>query len=87
VGLLGDRAADAGIDFVEQAQRSLQAGQVALLAEIEEEWIVPVDVALEAAGGRPKYVEMPGVGHDTWTPTYHDPAALDWLFVQRRRPK
>jgi uncharacterized membrane protein len=44
--------AGVGIDFVEQAQRSLQAGQVALLAEIEEEWIVPVDVALEAAGGR-----------------------------------
>jgi predicted peptidase len=43
--------------------------------------------ALEAAGGRPKYVEMPGVGHDTWTPTYHDPAVLDWLFAHRRRPK
>jgi predicted peptidase len=41
--------------------------------------------ALEAAGGRPKYVEMPGVGHDAWTPTYHDPAALDWLFAQRRK--
>ncbi|MFO0191743.1 MAG: prolyl oligopeptidase family serine peptidase [Planctomycetia bacterium] len=42
--------------------------------------------ALEAAGGRPTYVEMPGVGHDAWTPTYRDPAALDWLFAQRRRP-
>lgn len=41
--------------------------------------------ALEAVGGRPRYVEMRGVGHDAWTPTYHDPAALDWLFNQRRR--
>jgi predicted peptidase len=41
--------------------------------------------ALETAGGRPHYVEMPGVGHDAWTPTYHDPAALDWLFAQRRK--
>jgi len=40
--------------------------------------------ALEAAGGRPTYVELPGVGHDAWTPTYRDPAVLDWLFGQRR---
>lgn len=40
--------------------------------------------ALKAAGGMPTYVEMPGVGHDSWTPTYRDPAALDWLFRQRR---
>jgi predicted peptidase len=40
--------------------------------------------ALKAAGGMPTYVEMPGVGHDSWTPTYRDPAALDWLFGQRR---
>jgi predicted peptidase len=41
--------------------------------------------AIEAAGGRPKYVEMPGVGHDAWTPIYRDPAVLDWLFAQRRK--
>jgi len=40
--------------------------------------------ALKAAGGSPTYVEMPGVGHDSWTPTYRDPAALAWLFGQRR---
>lgn len=43
--------------------------------------------ALEAAGGRPKYVEMPGVGHDAWTPTYLDPSPLEWLFAQRRGPR
>ena len=42
--------------------------------------------ALRAAGGSPHYVEMPGVGHDSWTPTYRDPAALDWLFAQRCLP-
>lgn len=40
--------------------------------------------ALKAAGGSPTYMELPGVGHDSWTPTYRDPAALEWLFGQRR---
>jgi predicted peptidase len=40
--------------------------------------------AVRAAGGEPKYTEFPGVGHDSWTPAYRDPAVLDWLFAQRR---
>jgi len=44
--------AGVGIDFIEEAAKHLQPGNVALVAEIEEEWIVPVDAALEAAGGR-----------------------------------
>jgi uncharacterized membrane protein len=41
-----------GLDFVEEAQNLLLPGKVALIAEIEEEWIIPVDVALEAVGGQ-----------------------------------
>jgi len=44
-------AAGVGLDFIEEAQRHLGPGKVALVAEIEEEWVVPVDAALEAAGG------------------------------------
>jgi uncharacterized membrane protein len=40
------------MDFIAQAQARLQPGKVALVAEIEEEWVVPVDTALEAAGGQ-----------------------------------
>lgn len=40
--------------------------------------------AIRAAGGSPRYTELPGVGHDSWTPAYRDPAVLDWLFAQRR---
>jgi len=40
--------------------------------------------AVRAAGGRPVYSELPGVGHDSWTPAYRDPFVLDWLFTQRR---
>jgi len=41
--------------------------------------------ALKAAGGTPKYTEYPGVGHDSWTQTYADPALYEWLFAQRKR--
>lgn len=44
-------AAGVGLDFVEQAQRRLRPGRVALVTEVDEEWVVPVDIALEAAGG------------------------------------
>lgn len=40
--------------------------------------------ALKAAGGRPIYSELPGVGHDSWTPAYRDGFVIDWLFSQRR---
>ena len=45
-------AAGVGLDFIEEATQHLQSGKVALVAEIEEEWVIPVDSALEAAGGQ-----------------------------------
>ena len=41
--------------------------------------------ALKAAGGNPKYTELPGVGHGAWGPAYSNPAAWDWLFAQMRK--
>jgi uncharacterized membrane protein len=43
--------AGVGLDFVEEAKRFLKPGKVALVAEIEEEWITPVNMAMVAAGG------------------------------------
>jgi len=40
--------------------------------------------ALKAAGAQPKYTEYPGVGHDSWSRTYRDPALYEWLFAQRQ---
>ena len=40
--------------------------------------------ALKAAGGKPKYTEYQGVGHDSWTQTYADPELYAWLFAQRK---
>jgi len=40
--------------------------------------------AVRAAGGKPKYTEYAGVGHDSWTQTYADDSFHEWLFSQRR---
>jgi uncharacterized membrane protein len=44
--------AGVGLDFIEEATQHLLPGKVALVAEVEEEWVVPVDLALEAGGGQ-----------------------------------
>ena len=44
--------------------------------------------ALTEAGGHPTFVELPGVGHNSWTPAYEDYDGLvPWLFRQRRDSK
>lgn len=51
---------------------------------------VPVDqsrqmiLAVEEAGGRPKYSEYPGGNHNAWTRTYADAKMHAWMFAQRR---
>jgi predicted peptidase len=40
--------------------------------------------AIEKAGGKPKYTEYKGVGHDSWTATYRDPKLMAWLFEQKK---
>jgi uncharacterized membrane protein len=40
-----------GLDFVEQTDALLKPGKVALIAEVEEEWIMPVDARMQAIGG------------------------------------
>jgi poly(3-hydroxybutyrate) depolymerase len=40
--------------------------------------------ALKAAGGNPKYTELPRVGHGSWRPTYESAELHEWLFAQKR---
>jgi len=40
--------------------------------------------ALEKAGANVELTIYPGVGHDSWTPTYSDPAVIEWLFSQKK---
>ena len=43
--------AGVGLDFVEEAHNYLKPGKAALVAEVEEEWVTPVDARMEAVGG------------------------------------
>ncbi len=39
--------------------------------------------AIRSAGGEPKYTELEGVGHNSWTPAYDRASGLlDWMFSQ-----
>jgi predicted peptidase len=41
--------------------------------------------AIRAAGGKPLYTELAGVGHDAWTPAYTSAGGvIPWMFAQRR---
>ena len=43
--------------------------------------------ALQQVGSSPVYVELRGVAHDSWTPTYNEQSGMmEWLFKQRRSP-
>jgi predicted peptidase len=53
--------------------------------------VVPVEKtrrmieAIRRAGGQPRYTELAGVGHDSWTPAYtSDDGVVPWMFAQRR---
>lgn len=45
--------------------------------------------ALKAAGGKPKYTEYPGVGHNSWDAAYGDREFFPWLLAQKlaQKPK
>jgi predicted peptidase len=41
--------------------------------------------AIRRAGGEPKYTELRGVGHDSWTAAYTSTdSLLPWMFAQRK---
>jgi predicted peptidase len=41
--------------------------------------------AIKNAGGKPRYTELKGVGHDSWTPAYtRTDGVVPWLFEQAK---
>ena len=38
--------------------------------------------AIRKAGGKPRYTEYEGVGHNAWVRAYQEPDLLKWLFAQ-----
>jgi predicted peptidase len=56
----------------------------------DEDDVISVDVSrkvveeLKKAGGKPRYTEYPGTGHNCWEKAYRDPELIEWLFAQSR---
>ena len=40
--------------------------------------------ALKEAGGKPKFTEYPGVGHNSWDKAYATPELYEWLLEQHK---
>jgi uncharacterized membrane protein len=40
-----------GEDYLDEVEKHLQPGKVAVVAEVGEDWVMPVDTSMEAAGG------------------------------------
>jgi predicted peptidase len=38
--------------------------------------------AIKASGGKPKYTEYKGIGHNSWEKAYQEKGLLEWLFRQ-----
>jgi predicted peptidase len=43
--------------------------------------------AIRQAGGDPKYSELGGVGHDSWTAAYRSEGVLSWMFAQHHHSR
>ena len=41
--------------------------------------------AVEEAGGKPKFTEYPGVGHNSWDKAYGTPELFTWMLEQKRK--
>ena len=41
--------------------------------------------ALKKLDAKVKYTEYPGVGHDSWTASYHNPKLYSWLFERVKK--
>ena len=44
-----------------------------------------VIAALKAAGGKPRYTELEGVGHESWDAAYASEDLYRWLFKQKKQ--
>lgn len=52
IGLIGDiRVSDVDTDFLTDVSTALTPGKYAVLADLDEEWVTPVDTRMEALGG------------------------------------
>lgn len=75
-GMFGDlHNADVDTQFLDDVSTSLTPGKCAVVAEIDEDWVTPVDTQMEALGGVVHRTLKSSVEHDQWTRVVADARA------------
>jgi uncharacterized membrane protein len=75
-GMFGDlHNADVDTQFLDDVSASLGPGKCAVVAEIDEDWVTPVDTRMEALGGVVHRTLRSGVEHDQWSRVVADARA------------
>jgi len=75
-GMFGDlHNADVDTQFLDDVSASLGPGKCAVLAEIDEDWVTPVDTRMEALGGVVHRTPKSGVERDQWSRVVADAQA------------
>ena len=85
-GLIGDMyTANVDEEFLTEVSTSLTPGKCALIAEVDEDWVTPVDTRMEALGGVVHRTLKSTVEHEQWSQAAVDARTeLDQLKAEER---
>lgn len=85
-GLFGDMyTANVDEEFLTEVSNALTPGKWAVIAEVDEDWVTPVDTRMEALGGVVHRTLKSTFEHDQWTQAAADARTeLDQLQAEER---
>ena len=85
-GLLGDMyTANVDEEFLTEVSTALTPGKWAVIAEVDEDWVTPVDTRMEALGGVVHRTLKSSFEHDQWSQAAADGRTeLDQLKAEER---
>jgi uncharacterized membrane protein len=88
-GLLGDMyTANVDEEFLTEVSTALTPGKWALIAEVDEDWVTPVDTRMEAVGGVVHRTLKSTFEHDQWSQAAEDARTeLDHLKAEEREAR
>ena len=88
-GLLGDMYTfNMDEEFLTEVSTALTPGKWAVIAEVDEEWVTPVDTRMEALGGVVHRTLKSTFEHDQWSQAAKDARTeLDQLKVEEREAR
>ena len=88
-GLLGDMySANVDEEFLTEVSTALTPGKWAVIAEVDEDWVTPVDTRMEALGGVVHRTLKSGFEHEQWSQAAADARTeLDQLKTEEQQAR